>query len=213
VERYWSTSPLAGGPVRFITVPQPLGVHDPAGWPTRLAEIRRHLSCFLCRGRYPLLNCAQLSMRVSVKHIKLNYSQGSLRQKSNFTPIKSGDNRICNLALQTPWNLEHNEVSQKLSLMSVMALLTTFYFIHTVLKRFFKRLWGFTKNHHLLKDHFGNGALKNHHLEYYLRHLFWFFEQLFLKWFFKEPWFERFSVEPDMVSQRTTILRLFKTPL
>jgi len=30
----------------------------------------------------------------------------------------------------------------------------------TVLKWFFKRLCGSTKNHHLLKNHFGNGALK-----------------------------------------------------
>jgi len=57
-----------------------------------------------------------------------------------------------------------------------------------VLKWFFKRLCGSTKNHHLLKNHvFIWGAIIGY-LKNSLR-----------KWFFKEPWFERFFVEPEMV--------------
>jgi len=48
-----------------------------------------------------------------------------------------------------------------------------------VLKWFFKRCCGSTKNHHLLKNLF-EGSLRN-----YLR-----------KWFFKEPWVERFFEAP-----------------
>jgi len=57
-----------------------------------------------------------------------------------------------------------------------------------VLKWFFKRLCGSTKNHHRLKNHSlisgtNIGSLKNS-----LR-----------KWFFEEPWFERFFMESEKV--------------
>jgi len=34
---------------------------------------------------------------------------------------------------------------------------------------------------------------------FHLRHLYKFFKELFRKWFLNEPWFEKFSVEPEMV--------------
>jgi len=50
------------------------------------------------------------------------------------------------------------------------------------------------------------GSLRNHKwcleepfVKGSLRHLYRFFEELLRKWFFREPWFERFFVEPEMV--------------
>jgi len=61
-----------------------------------------------------------------------------------------------------------------------------------VLRRFFKRFCGSTKNHHLLKNHFLVSGTIICSLKNSLR-----------IWFFKEQWFEIFFVEPEMVSQRT----------
>jgi len=67
-----------------------------------------------------------------------------------------------------------------------------------VLKGFFKRLCGSMKNHHLLENHFGNGALKNQIVRVLWDTFIGSMKNSLRKWFFREPWFKRLFVEPDM---------------
>jgi len=52
-----------------------------------------------------------------------------------------------------------------------------------VLKLFFKRFCGFTKNHHLLENTFGNGAFKNHVLKVLWDTFLGSFKNYLRKWF------------------------------
>jgi len=56
------------------------------------------------------------------------------------------------------------------------------------------------------------GSLKNSGLKGSLRHLYRLFKELFKEIIFKEPWFERFFVEPEMVLLRHHSEEPFSVP-